>query len=205
MIMAKKDVLKGRSIVNKNIFNQVNKSEDIIDKIVKEHEYLEKQKEESSFDPNAVIEFYHKKLYENPEALKCLEKLGLKKQANYERFKIGFSDGKILNSLSKKQIESLKKLGLIGEDDNEFFINCIVFPIFNDNNQASCIYGLDITTNEFLKPIYLNSEIPIFNEKAAKVYDEVILTENILEALSLIELEIENVISINDSSNITAR
>ena len=205
MIMAKKDVLKGRSIVNKNIFEQANKSGDIIDKVSKEHEYLVKQKEEAPLDPNAVINFYHKKLYENPEALNCLGKLGLKKQANYERFKIGFSDGKLINSLSKKQIELLKKLKLIGEDNAEYFNNCIVFPIFNENGKASCIYGLDITTNEYLKPIYLNSEIPIFNEKATKVYDEVILTENILEALSLIELEIENVISINDSSNITAR
>src|SRR4030042_3956860 len=205
MIMAKKDVLKGRSIVNKNIFNQVNKNGDIIDKITKEHEYLEQQKEEQSLDPNAVIEFYHKKLYENLEALNCLEKLGLKKHANYERFKFGFSDGSLLNSLSKKQIELLKKLGLIREDNAEYFTGCIIFPIFSENGKASCIYGFNTTTNEFLKPIYLDKEIPIFNEKASKVYDEVILTENILDALSLIELEIENVISINDSSNITAR
>src|SRR4030042_2259563 len=116
MIMAKKDVLKGRSIVNKNIFNQINKSGDIIDKTTKEHEYLEKQKEESPLDPNAVIEFYHKRLYENTDALKCLEKLGLKKQANYERFKIGFSDGSILNILSKKQIELFKKHVLSGSE-----------------------------------------------------------------------------------------
>ena len=45
MIMARKDVLKGRSIVNKNIFDQVNKSGDIIDRIVKEHEYLEQQQD----------------------------------------------------------------------------------------------------------------------------------------------------------------
>src|SRR4030042_3698138 len=205
MHMARKDVLKGRSIVNKNIFNQVNKSDDIIDRITREHEYFEQQKEEQPLDPNAIIEFYHKKLYENPEALKCLEKIGLKKQANYERFKIGYADGSILNSLSKKQIELLKKLNLIGEDNAEYFINCIIFPIFNENGKASCVYGIDILTNEFLKPIYMDKEIPVFNEKASKVYDEVILTENILEALSLIELEIENVISINDSSNITAR
>jgi hypothetical protein len=205
MIMAKKDVLKGRSIVNKNIFNQVNKNGDIIDKITREHEYMEQQKEEQSLDPNAVIEFYHKRLYEDSNALLYLEKLGLKKQVNYERFKIGFSDGKLIDSLSKKQIELLKKSGLIREDGNEYFNNCIIFPIFNENGKASCIYGFNTTTNEFLKPIYLDKEIPIFNEKASKVYDEVILTENILDALSLIELEIENVISINDSSNITAR
>ncbi|MBN1183465.1 MAG: toprim domain-containing protein, partial [Bacteroidales bacterium] len=144
-------------------------------------------------------------LYENPEALSCLEKLGLKKQTIYERFKVGFSDGKLINSLSKKQIEQLKKLGLLREDGNEYFINCIIFPIFNENGKTSCIYGFNTNTNEFLKPIYLDKEIPVFNEKASKVYDEVILTENILDALSLIELEIENVISINDSSNITAR
>ncbi len=203
--MARKDVLKGRSIVNKNIFNQVNKSGDIIDRITREHEYLEQQKEEQSLDPNVVIDFYHKRLYENPEALSCIEKLGLHKQANYERFKVGFSDGSLLNSLSKKQIELLKKLGLIREDDIEYFISCIIFPIFNESGKVSCIYGFNTITNEFLKPIYLDKEIPIFNEKVSKVYDEVILTENILNALSLIELEIENVISINDSSNITAR
>ena len=40
--MAKKDVLKGRSIVNKKIFIR-NESEDIIDKLTKEHEYLEEK------------------------------------------------------------------------------------------------------------------------------------------------------------------
>src|SRR4030042_4541740 len=117
MHMARKDVLKGRSIVNKNIFNQVNKSVDIIDRITREHEYLDKISHRGSEDTElkieSVIEFYHKRLYEKPEALNCLEKLGLKKQANYERFKTGYADGSILNSLSKKQIELLKKLGLI--------------------------------------------------------------------------------------------
>src|SRR4030066_2582649 len=155
MHMAKKDVLKGRSIVNKNIFNQVNKSGDIIDKITREHEYMEQQKEEQSLDLNAVIEFYHKRLYENSNAMLYLEKLGLKKQAIYERFKVGFSDGSILNSLSKKQIELLKKLKLIREDNAEYFTGCIIFPIFNEKGKTSCIYGLDTTTNEFLKPIYL--------------------------------------------------
>jgi hypothetical protein len=203
-MMARKDVLKGRSIVNRNIFD-LNKSFDIIDKITREHGYLDKQKEEAPLDPNAVIEFYHKKLYENSNALLYLEKLRLKKHANYERFKVGFSDASILNSLSKKQLQELKKQGLIREDDAEYFADCIIFPIFNENGKVSCIYGLDISTNEFLKPIYLDKEIPVFNEKASKVYDEVILTENMLDALSLIELEIENVISINDSTNLTAR
>jgi hypothetical protein len=180
---------------------------------------LEEQKQEEPFDPNAVIEFYHKKLYENSNALLYLEKLGLKKKANYERFKIGFAprqgsgqvDGSLINILSKKQKALLKKLNLIGEDDTEYFNNCIIFPIFNtsgilgagENEKVSGIYGFDIAKNEFLKPVYLSEKIPIFNQRATKSYDEIILTENIIEALSLIELYIENVITINDSKDIT--
>lgn len=160
--------MKGAVMGRKKVINDYNYFDnepgDIIDKVAKEHEYLKKvshrDSEDTELNIESVIEFYHKRLYtstslgtgENQDALSCLEKLGLKKQANYERFKIGFAprqgsgqaDGSILNSLSKKQIQALKKLKLIEEDDAEYFNNCLIFPIFNESGKVSSIYGFDI-------------------------------------------------------------
>ena len=132
-----------RKILNKNIFDEIVNDE--IKEMPVEFN-LEKvshgDAEDTELNIESVIEFYHKRLYENPEALKYLDKLGLKKKANYERFKIGFSDGSLINILSKKQKKELKKLDLLEENEAEFFKNCIIFPIFNDSQKVSSIYLL---------------------------------------------------------------
>src|SRR4030042_4026386 len=104
----------------------------------------------TNFNLESVIDFYHKKLYESKEALDHLEKVGLKNQSNYERFKLGFANGTILEVISKKQKEELTKFDLLN-DNAEYFYNCITIPILDESEKINSIHGFNINTNNFLK------------------------------------------------------
>jgi DNA primase len=138
-----------------------------------------------------ITDYYHKKLYENKAALNYLELRGLKDATLYTRFKIGFADGSLLNICSNGQKAALKALGIVREKGSEHLFNCITFPILDEHDQTLSFYGRSIEGSGHL---YLaGPHKGIFNVKAGKVYDEIILTESIIDALSLIQLGIENV------------
>jgi DNA primase len=75
-----------------------------------------------------LSEYFHKRLYSNPEALAYLKGRGFDKPELYQRFRIGFADGTLLDKLSKHQIEALKEQGIITENGREHFLGCIVSP-----------------------------------------------------------------------------
>jgi DNA primase len=138
-----------------------------------------------------ITDYYHKRLYENKAALKYLEARGLKDATLYNRFKLGFADGSLLNVCSNGQKAALKELGIVRDKGSEHFFNCITFPILDDRELTVSMYGRSIEGSTHL---YLaGPHKGIFNSKAVKVYDEIILTESIIDALSLIHLGMENV------------
>jgi DNA primase len=138
-----------------------------------------------------ITDYYHKKLYENKAALNYLETRGLKDATLYTRFKLGFADGSLLNVCSNGQKAALKALGIVRDKGSEHFFNCITFPILDEQEKTVSFYGRSIEGSSHL---YLaGPHKGIFNVKAGKVYDEIILTESIIDALSLIQLGIENV------------
>jgi DNA primase len=164
----------------------------------------EKQEPESSnpverLTLTDITAHYHKKLYENKAALNYLEARGLKDATLYTRFKLGFADGSLLNVCSNGQKAALKDLGIIREKGSEHFFNCITFPILDDRERTVSFYGRRIEGVEGhgiegSGHLYLaGPHRGVFNVKAGKVYDEIILTESIIDALSLIQLGMENV------------
>ena len=153
---------------------------------------------------NTVKNYYHKRLYEHPEALEYLQKRGLANGENYERFQIGFADGGLNLIIGERQRKELTEAGIFNEHGKEHFLKCLVFPIFDDNGQTVGFYGRDIDDNSTFKHRYLKgSHKGVFNRKASKVYDEIILTESIIDALSLIETGLENVQSIYGTNGFT--
>ena len=133
---------------------------------------------ENDFTLNDITEYYHKKLFEFTEAVGYLKKRGITNTEIYTGFKIGFSDGSLLSKLSDKQKETFKKIGIIRENNSEHLYNCIVFPITDSNGNTVGMYGRNTGDNVKVKHLYLKGKHKgIFNLKASKVYDEIILTE----------------------------
>jgi len=177
----------------------------------------EKQKDEDAADdaePGSVpddditlatiADYYHKKLYEKPEAIEYLKKRGLANHENYDRFQIGFSDGGLLEITGESQRRTLKELCILREKGAEHFKNCVTFPIIDELGVVVGMYGRSIVPDAKVKHLYFKGKHKgVFHRKASKVFDEIILTESIIDALSLIELGIENVQAVYGTNGFT--
>ena len=140
---------------------------------------------------NRVIDFYHKTFKNSPEAQKYLiEERKIKGSEIFETFKIGYVDGSLLKTLGKKSNvkDELKTLGILTENNTEFFYKRIVIPIFNEQNEIINIYGRNFSNaSNSVKHLYLRgSQRGVFNFSAVKRSKEIILCESILDALSAI-------------------
>lgn len=153
----------------------------------------------------AVSGYYHKRLFESSEALSYLKSRGLANTEILNRFNVGFADGSIMEKLSDAQKDSLKQQGIITDKGREHFKDCITVPIFDDApagqsagmNNVVGIYGRSINPKTSVNHLYLKGKHRgVFNRKASKVYDEIILAESIIDAMSLISLGFENTQSI---------
>ena len=140
----------------------------------------------------AVGEHYHKTLLTNQKAQEYLKRRGLMDAELINRFTIGYCDCTLPQRISDSQKEALRTAGIFTSSGTEHFRGCIVVPVFKENGQIGEMYGRSISGT---KHLYLpGPHEGVFNHKAMKVYDEIILVESIIDALSLIRLRFENTI-----------
>lgn len=143
-----------------------------------------------------VSDHYKKSLLKHPAGNSYLKQRGFTDFKLYERIGIGFADGSLLSLVSDKQKEELKALGIITAKGREFFAGCITVPRLDEAGRVVSFYGRAIDDKRKVKHLYSPCEHKgLVNRKAAGVYrEEIILTESILDALSLIQMGIDNVI-----------
>jgi hypothetical protein len=156
----------------------------------------EKPQESPGLSLNTIAEHYQKTLYKNPDTLNYLKSRGFTGYELYKRFGIGFTDGSLLSLVSEAQKEVLTGLGILNGKGAEHFYGCITVPLFDETGQVVSFYGRAIDNKRKVKHLYSpGPRKGLVNRKAAGVYrEEIILTESILDALSLIGVGIENVI-----------
>lgn len=153
---------------------------------------------------NTIADYYHKKIYESGEAQDYISRYPKSAHKVLKWFKAGFSDGKVLELLSDKQKEEFKTCGILESDNTSYhdrYLNSLVFPLYDDNEIIKALYGINITTGEYIKPLD-EKEGLFFNGKALKVYREsVILAEDLLQLLDLMESDYDNVITTGLGAN----
>jgi len=136
---------------------------------------------------NRVVSFYHKTFCEDPRAREYLRSRGITDNAIFSDFTIGFSNGTLLNTIPDEGDirEALKELGILNERGHEMFYGSAVFPIFDENKDAVGIYGRRITDGETAHFYLPGPRRGVFNYQAAKRSKSIILTESIIDALTL--------------------
>lgn len=147
-----------------------------------------------------VIEFYHTAFGEDPGARKYLESRGITDNAVFSAHKAGFANGTLLNVLpAEGEVKSqLQQLGILNERGKEHFYNCVTFPLYDAEGNPAGIYGRridDAAHPGSARHLYLSGErLGLFNRQAARSHKEIILTESVIDSLTLIHAGIQNTI-----------
>ncbi len=157
----------------------------------------ESQKQMSEYLEKAV-DYYHKSLVKNADAITYLESRGVSLEA-IQTFKIGFVDGSLKDKINADGRESLLSLGILNDKLNETMFGCVVFPLLDAaSKQTVSLYGrkIDAETRrhgDAVKHLYLvGKRRGILNPFLAET-SEIILTESVIDALALWSLGLKNV------------
>lgn len=150
-----------------------------------------------------VVEFYHKTFFEDKRGVEYLKSRGIHSEETFRSFKVGFVNGSLKKILSPKSeaFKTLKDIGILNEVGNEVFYNSVVVPLFDEDQNPVGLYGRNVfgqqpaTKASAGRHLYLKGPHKgLMNREGAKDTDKVILTESVIDALSLYELGIRNVI-----------
>ncbi len=152
---------------------------------------------------NRTVELYHATFKEERQGLEYLIKHGIIEQAIYLDYKIGFVNGNLRRTLPSDgpMVELLKQIGTLTSKGSELFYNCVVFPIYDEDNNVVSLYGRHI---EHKEDIYLSGpHKSVFNIGALKVARKIFLTESIIDSLSLIQMGIRETIPLYGVNGLT--
>ena len=151
-----------------------------------------------------IITHYQNQLGKDKQAQEYLKSRGLFNPEIINTFGIGFCTGGIKRLLPQNEdlLSSLQEKGLFNANLNESFYTCLTFPLYNQQNEPVGMYGRGIhnSAHKYLK----GGHKGVFNWQALKVYREIIITESIIDALSLYVLGFKNVIPLYGTNGLSS-
>lgn len=143
-----------------------------------------------------VITYYHEALKTAPEALEYLEQRGLNSPELINTFKLGYANRTLGYRLPAKNRKAgseirgqLQEIGIIRKSGHEHFNGSIVVPVMDENKQITEVYGRKILGKRLRKGTAQHLYLPgahegVWNVEALKVYDEIILCEALIDAMT---------------------
>jgi DNA primase len=144
-----------------------------------------------------VVDHYHRTFCEREDAQAYLRKRGLTDLDLLRALKVGYADGSLLKVIPKDGDvrEQLVSLGVVTAEGRELLGGCVVVPIPDPvSDQWTTLYGRGLRTD---RHCYLPGPLRgVLNFQSARLSDEVILTESILDALSFHQAGIATAIPI---------
>jgi len=146
-----------------------------------------------------VVNYYQHTFTEDSRGLDYLKDRGVNDLASMKDFGVGFVNGSLRDILPEDDqvINTLKKLGLLNKKGNEVFYNSVVFPLYDHDGAVVSLYGRNIDEKSELTHLYLpGPRRGLINpaRSSAKRSSSILLTESIIDALSLYDQGFKNVI-----------
>ncbi len=137
-----------------------------------------------------VAAHYHRAFCEHPDGRRCLaEKRGIRDPSLFKTFEIGWADGGLLDVLPRDEatLAKLRALGVLTASGREFLMGCVVFPLWNAAGAVVNLYGRRLIDSE-VNHLYLpGPRQGLWNAAAACRSTSVLLTESVIDALSVID------------------
>ena len=157
-----------------------------------------------------AVSFYQESFLNDRRGVEYLASRGIRGNDLYQSFRIGLVTGGLKKTLSEDNdhelVRGLKEIGILNTSGQEHFLNCVIFPIFDENDNVSGIYGRRISSfNQLSDHLYLpGPRLGVWNWQVLKLSKEIILTESIIDALSCYVLGFRNVIPLYGVNGLTA-
>jgi DNA primase len=148
-----------------------------------------------------VVSYYQHTLNEDSRGLNYLkQERGIADNQSIKDFGAGYANGTLLEILPDDPdiIKALKKIGILNAKGSEMFYNCVVFPLLGERGEVASLYGRRIEdVVGCARHLYLSGpRFGLVNRQAVKCSQTIILTESIIDALTLYDQGFKNVIPI---------
>lgn len=140
-----------------------------------------------------VASHYHRTFRESTEGQDYLKSRGLNDPEMFSAFEVGYVDGSLRKTfdLDGKTAQALKEVGILNARGREHFLGCVVFPLTLPDIGTVGFYGRHVTRDRHL---YLpGPRSGVFHRQAFQAGEEVILTESVIDALTLYQSGFRNV------------
>jgi 5S rRNA maturation endonuclease (ribonuclease M5) len=151
-----------------------------------------------------VVDHYHRTFCERKDAQEYLAKRGFTDTDLLRALRVGYADGSLLKTLPRngETRDQLVKLGVVTAEGRELLGGCVVVPIPDPLSGAWVnLYGRGVRTS---RHCYLPGPFRgVVNFSAARLSDEVVLTESILDALSFLQAGISTAIPLYGTNGFT--
>jgi DNA primase len=147
-----------------------------------------------------VVVYYQHLLGQDSRGLTYLkQERGIADHQSIKDFGAGYANGTLLELLPEdpQVIKTLKKIDILNARGQEVFYNCVVFPLCSASGATVGLYGRNIDDNAGTRHLYLaGPRCGLVNRQAVRRSQTIILTESIIDALTLYDQGFKNVIPI---------
>jgi DNA primase catalytic core len=146
-----------------------------------------------------VAGYYHHTFTEDLRGLDYLKGRRITNNQSFTDFAVGYVNGSLKNILpdDPEVIDTLKKLGILNQKGNEIFYNCVVFPLYDRDGTITGLYGRNIDPDCGANHLYLaGARNGLVNPArgVVKRSSTILLTESVIDALTLYDQGFTNVI-----------
>lgn len=131
---------------------------------------------------------------------------GITDNQSLKDFGTGYANGTLLDILPEDEeiIKSLKTIGILNSKGKEVFYNSVVFPLHDTQGSVVNLYGRNIDDVCNVTHLYLpGKRCGLVNRQAAKRSQTIILTESIIDALTLYDQGFKNVMPVYGVNGLT--
>jgi DNA primase len=148
-----------------------------------------------------VVAYYQHTLTVDSRGINYLkQERGIADNQSIKDFGAGFVNGTLLEILPQdpQVIAALKQIGILNAKGHEMFYNCVVFPLFSERGAVVSLYGRRIEDLAgSARHLYLSGpRFGLVNRQAVARSQSLILTESIIDALTLYDQGFKNVMPI---------
>ena len=151
-----------------------------------------------------VVNHYHRVFRERPEGQEYLKRRGLTDPEMFTAFEVGYVDGSLMETLDAggEAARVLREIGILTARGRELFAGCVVFPLTLPDEGVVGLYGRHVKRDQHL---YLpGPRRGVFGWQAMKGASEVILTESVIDAVTLYQAGIRNVSAVYGTQGFTS-